>query len=130
MVRNYSRSSFHRTNNSVRSPSQYSSLLSPPPPIKRSSPSRPRKRPLPPVRVPTPILLGHSLESDLKALKICHSLPLLQTSKTSLELFFSSLSATQPATFDRPGGYSWPHPIFQTASPHLSQIINISVVVR
>ncbi|KAG6840115.1 hypothetical protein C0991_008905 [Blastosporella zonata] len=40
-------------------------LLSPPPinPFSSSAPSPPP---------PTPILLGHSLESDLKALKICH----------------------------------------------------------
>ncbi|KAG5642482.1 hypothetical protein DXG03_002732 [Asterophora parasitica] len=42
-------------------------LLSPPPtnPFSTSSPSAPP---------PTPILLGHSLESDLNALKICHPL--------------------------------------------------------
>ncbi|KAF8149431.1 hypothetical protein B0H34DRAFT_733720 [Crassisporium funariophilum] len=46
-------------------------LLSPPVgnPFALSKPSTSAAPPLPP---PTPILLGHSLESDLKALKICH----------------------------------------------------------
>ncbi|KAF8907850.1 hypothetical protein CPB84DRAFT_1767719 [Gymnopilus junonius] len=53
-------------------------LLSPPPPKPNpfstpSSPSSPKKHSAP-LHPPTPILLGHSLESDLKALKICHPL--------------------------------------------------------
>ncbi|KAF9462298.1 ribonuclease H [Collybia nuda] len=44
-------------------------LLSPPAPNPFSAPSAPAPQP-----PPTPILLGHSLESDLKALKICHPL--------------------------------------------------------
>ncbi|TFK44122.1 hypothetical protein BDQ12DRAFT_672432 [Crucibulum laeve] len=44
-------------------------LLSPPAPNPFSTTSKPNSPP-----PPTPILLGHSLESDLKALKICHPL--------------------------------------------------------
>ncbi|TFL03120.1 ribonuclease H-like domain-containing protein [Pterulicium gracile] len=44
-------------------------ILCPPPPSANPFTSKP-STPRPPA--PTPILLGHSLESDLKALKICH----------------------------------------------------------
>ena len=49
-------------------------LLSPPPvkPNPFSSPSRLKSQSPPAPQATIPILLGHSLESDLKALKICH----------------------------------------------------------
>jgi RNA exonuclease 1 len=54
-------------------------LLSPPMPelkpnpfVMNASSSSPSSPPVPPPPSATPILIGHSLESDLKALKICH----------------------------------------------------------